>query len=116
MRGKITNIGCQNFNLELLVDTKSESVVDFLEYEGEDASDWGDKDEWEYEDRNDEWAYLIVDQESAPVAVERDPLYRGCLVVDTGSSSSAGGAREISLASVGDRIVCLFIDPDLTQG
>ena len=33
-------------------------------------------------------AYLIVEEE-ALVAVEREPLYRGCLVVDTGSSCSA---------------------------
>ena len=37
--------------------------------------------------------YLIVDQESALVAVEGDPLYRGCLDVDTDRSWNVSSLR-----------------------
>jgi hypothetical protein len=64
-----------------------------------DAEEW---DEESYDDE-DHSAYLVVDPESALVAVEKDSLYRGCLVIDTGCSCSVSSLRAADFLQL-DRI------------
>ena len=66
-------------------------AIEFLE-DGDDYDDYADE-EAEEEDDYEERVYLVVEPESALVAVERDSLYRGCLVVDTGCSCSVSSLR-----------------------
>ena len=44
-----------------------------------------DDDDWHGHDYNDGTPYL-VDEEDAMVAVEKNPMYRGCTIIDSGCS------------------------------
>ena len=72
------------------------------EYEEEEDFYIDDEEEWDGEDYGDT-AYLVVEPESVLVAVERDSMYRGCLVVDTGCSCSVSSLRAADLLQL-DRI------------
>ena len=61
-------------------------------WEGDDGED----------DENPDSAFLIVDDQ-ALVAVDKNPLYRGCLVVDTGCSCSVSSLKAAKLTQL-DRL------------
>ena len=75
-----------------------------------DEQEWPEEQEWEEEwegddgedDETPDSAFLIVDDQ-ALVAVDKNPLYRGCLVVDTGCSCSVSSLTAAELIQL-DRL------------
>ena len=77
-------------------------------WDGEEEEEWPDDDDdydgyddEEYDDDEiPETGWLVVEEE-ALVAVEKNPLYRGCLVVDTGCSCSVSSLKAAELIQLG---------------
>ena len=65
--------------------------------------EWPEEEEWEEEDGYDAGEYddpdsaFLIAEDQALAAVDKNPLYRGCLAVDTGCSCSVSSSRAAEL-------------------
>ena len=83
-------------------DDKSANVVDLLD--PEDPNDEYEEDAWENETWYDEGAPHYdwrSDEDLALIAVDQNPLYRGCMAADTGCSCSVSSLAAADILQVG---------------